>query len=143
MPAAVSPQTIVVQWVEAFNARDLQGMLACVAGEVELHPLRMGGVSPRYRGHDGVREWFERFCQARLECAITLDRVTESDEGRVFASGSLGVDERVDLAPFWALHRIEWGLIVDARHYLTEPGMLAQLGLTEVATGRLKGGDPW
>jgi hypothetical protein len=42
-------ETIVVRWVEAFNARDLDGMLACFATDVEFHPLRLSGVTGAIR----------------------------------------------------------------------------------------------
>ena len=51
-------ETVLTQWVEAFNARNLDGMLSCLSVGVEFHPLKLGGARDCYHGHRGVREWF-------------------------------------------------------------------------------------
>jgi hypothetical protein len=45
--------------VEAFMARDLDGILARAAPEIELRSLLTEAERPLYHGHDGVREWFD------------------------------------------------------------------------------------
>ena len=127
--APAETESVVWRWVEAFNARDLDGMLACVAEDIDFHPLRVSGLASSYRGRDGVREWFERFQHARHEHRIVLSELREVDEGKVFASGSLGLGDERDIGPFCALHRIADGVIVAAHQYLTDPDMIERLGL--------------
>ena len=67
LPVAQVPERVVSRWVDAFNARDLDGMLACLAADVDLHPLRLSGLRASYRGHDGVREWFAQLKRLRHE----------------------------------------------------------------------------
>jgi hypothetical protein len=38
VPVAQVPEGIVSRWVKAFNARDLDGMLACLAEDVDFTP---------------------------------------------------------------------------------------------------------
>ena len=45
----------VVRWVDAFNERDLQGMLGRFHPEVRFRPLRLVGLDGSSRAHDGVR----------------------------------------------------------------------------------------
>ena len=45
--------------VEAFMARDLDGILARAAPEIELRSLLTEAERPLYHGHDGVRDWFD------------------------------------------------------------------------------------
>ncbi len=118
-----------MRWVQAFNARDLDDMLSCLAEEVELHPLRLGGAAVRYRGHAGVRAWFERMAQAYIDYRVMLDQTRELGGGKVLASGSLSVGDELHVGPFCALHQVQSGLIVDARQYVSEPDMIERVGL--------------
>ena len=129
MPVPVSQEGIVTRWVDAFNARDLDRILACFAGNVDFHPLRLSGIAASYRGHDGVREWFARLRHLRHEYRIVLHEAREISEGRVFASGSLSLAGKSDVGSFCALHRLDGGLIVAAHQYLTDPDMIESLGL--------------
>jgi ketosteroid isomerase-like protein len=45
--------------IAAFNARDLDGLLATCDPECEWHPLRAQLEDVAYRGHDGVQRFLE------------------------------------------------------------------------------------
>jgi ketosteroid isomerase-like protein len=45
--------------VEAFMARDLDGIFAVAAPEIELRSLLTEAERPLYHGHEGVKEWFD------------------------------------------------------------------------------------
>jgi hypothetical protein len=126
---ALAPDALVTGWVDAFNERDLEGMLARLDPAVRFHPLRLGGLDGSYRGHDGVRQWFARGTQLRHEHLIVLSDVHGAGDGKVLAVGALTLAGDFELEPFCALHRIAGGLIVAAHHYLTDPDMLEHLGL--------------
>lgn len=123
------PETIVSRWVEAFNARDLDGMLVLLDARVVFHPLRLSGLRGSYGGHEGVREWFDRLTRLRHEHRIVLSEARAVGVGQVFAAGSLSLAGEPDIGPFCALHRFDGGLIVAAHHYLTDPEMIERLGL--------------
>ena len=127
-PVARRPETIVLRWVDAFNARDLHGMLRCFDADVRFHPLRLGGLSGSYRGHDGVSEWFARL-RVRHEHRILVAEVQSVGEDRVSVLGSLCLGADPQVAPFCGLHRVRDGRIVTAHHYLTDPDMIEYLGL--------------
>jgi len=130
VPVPVAEQTtIVVRWMEARSARDLESMLACLAEDVDFHPLRLRGIAARCRGHRGVREWFARLGQLRHEYRVMPSEVRTVGDGKVFVSGSLSLGGEPDIAPFCALHRIEDGLIVSAHECVTDPDMIERLGL--------------
>ena len=123
---APAPEAIVTRWVDAFNERDLEGMLARFHREVRFHPLRLVGLDGSYRGHDGVRRWFT---QLRHERVFVLSDVHGVGDDQVLAVGALALAGGFEIAPLCALHRILNGLIVAAHHYLTDPDMLERLGL--------------
>ena len=131
VPSALAqlPDTIVLRWVDAFNTRDVDGMLACVSEDVDFHPLRLSGLRSSYRGHDGVREWFRGLQSRRRDCQIAVSEVRSVGEGRVLVTGSLTLGGEMEVAPVCALHRIDDGLIAAAHQYLSDPDMIERLGL--------------
>ena len=120
---------MVARWVDAFNARDLDGMLACFTEDVDFHPLRLNGCDASYSGHDGVREWWLLVNRGRLEHRIVISDTRVIDDGRMLANGSLTLGGEVDIGRFCALHSFEGGLIVMAHHYLSDPDMIERVGL--------------
>jgi ketosteroid isomerase-like protein len=49
---------VVISAVEAFGARDLDGILAVADDEIVLRSLLTEAERPLYYGHAGVRDWF-------------------------------------------------------------------------------------
>jgi hypothetical protein len=119
----------VSAWVDAFNARHLDGLLAPLHPDVELRPLRLNGRAGAYHGHDGVREWFARLDPGGLEQQINLSALEVAADGRVLAAGTLCLADQTAIAPFGAIHRLEDGLIIDARHYFSDQTLLQRLGI--------------
>jgi ketosteroid isomerase-like protein len=52
-------EALVRQAVEAFMARDLQGILDLADPQITVCSLLTEAERPLYHGHDGVREWFD------------------------------------------------------------------------------------
>lgn len=127
--AAVAPHELVSSWVDAFNAKDLEGMLALLDSDVRFHPLRLGGLDGSYRGHEGVQRWFAELTRRRYEHVILVSDVHGSGDDKVLAVGALRLAGNLEIAPFCALHRIVDGVIAAAHHYLSDRAMLEQVGL--------------
>lgn len=51
-------EAVVRRAVEAFLARDLDGILELADEEIVLRSLLTEAERPLYHGHDGVRDWF-------------------------------------------------------------------------------------
>jgi ketosteroid isomerase-like protein len=115
------PETIVSRWIDCFNLRDLKGMLECMSPEVRFFPLRLSGLERRYRGHDGVRDWFGRLSEAGHSLRFAVHHMRAEPDGEVVAIGELHLDEGGDPVRFWARDQVEEGAIVVAHHYLTDP----------------------
>jgi hypothetical protein len=119
----------VSRWFDAFNARDLDGMLMLLHPRVDFYPLKLGGLVGPYRGPDGVRDWWEKLQHRHSEYELRVSDVWCAGEGQVFAVGSLRVAGELDVGPFRALHRLGEGLIAAAYHCLEDPEMIDRLGL--------------
>lgn len=118
---------IVVRWIDAYNARDLDAMLACLREDVDYHPLRLGGLAGPYRGHDGVRRWFTQLDAPRHRHRIDLSGMHELGDDHLLAAGAVHVGDDGDVAPFSAEYTTMRGMIATARHYLSEPDLLQRL----------------
>lgn len=119
MPSHAEEAT-VRRWFDAFNARDLEGMLACMHPYVDFHPLRLHGLESSYRGHAGVREWFGEVERMAHDHRIELTGVHATADGKLVAAGTLRTADPTGPASFWALERFEGGMIVDAQHFLSD-----------------------
>ena len=111
-------QQVVTRWIEAFNVRDLAGMLSCAAPSIVFKPLRLHGVERTYTGHDGIARWLERLLRLGLDYQVQLDHLSMPAIGTVLATGRLNLEGLASAAPAWGVYSVENGLIVLARHYL-------------------------
>jgi ketosteroid isomerase-like protein len=111
-------------WFDAFNGRDLDGMLVRMHPRVDFHPLRLQGVESAYVGHDGVRRWFSRLQAMEHDHRVELASVRAGRDGQLIAIGSIRLSTGTpEDDSFWALERFAEGLIVAAYHYLTDPSI--------------------
>lgn len=127
----LEPEEIVGQWFKAFNARDLDGMLAHMHARVEFHPLKLEGLDNAYQGHDGVRRWFAALEEMGHRHWIELSDIRDASNEQLIAIGSVSGTATPGPSSFWALERFAEGTIVAAHHYLTDPDILRESGLLE------------
>jgi len=125
---AVEPTTVVSGWIDAFNARDLEALLACLAPDVELQPLKLTGLDGRYEGRAGARGWFEGLRSLGFAHVLEVAQVRETADGQVLAIGAVVVPGEGEISRFCGLHVVANGLIHLAHHYFSDPDMLEHLG---------------
>jgi len=113
-------EATIRRWFDAFNSRDLEGMLACMDAHVDFRPLRLPGLKDIYHCHVGIREWFADLAQLEHRPWIELSRVQASSGGEVIAAGTLSVAGPGHSSSFWAVDQFKGGLIVAARHFLSD-----------------------
>jgi ketosteroid isomerase-like protein len=118
----------------AFNCRDLDGFLKFVDPEVEFtpHVVMMEG---RYRGHEGVRRWWEDLFAVFPDWAVEGDARCVGDQvtlatlrvrGHGGESGT-PVDQML-----WQIgHWTEAGRLLRITNYATEAEALVAAGLRE------------
>lgn len=107
----------VRRWFDAFNSRDLEGMLSCMDSHVDFRPLRLRGIDSVYHCHVGIRVWFEDLVRMEHNHRIELSRVCAHGGEKVIAAGTLAGAGPAAPASFWAADSLENGRIVVARHY--------------------------
>jgi hypothetical protein len=122
--SVLGAKALVLRWVNAFNARNLEALLSCLHAEVDFHPLKLLGIDRSYRGHDGVRIWFGRLDALHYRHRIELADVRDGGRGQLLAIGALSVPGHGSVVPFCASHWIKEDLIALVRQYPRDPDLV-------------------
>jgi ketosteroid isomerase-like protein len=85
---------LVRKGLEAFNRRDLAGMLETLDPDVELLPLRAVLEGEAYRGHDGVLKWLSDMDEDWESFAAQATEVRKLDEDHVLVIGRVRAKAR-------------------------------------------------
>jgi uncharacterized protein len=118
----------------AYNAGDVDGLLAVCAPDVELVPLPSLLTGEPFRGHEGVREYLDAISDDWSQRAVELDRLIEAGDevvlrGRFQARGrSSGVE--LDAPAAWVV-TLRDGKVVRLRAYTDPEDALQAVGLRE------------
>src|SRR5213082_3169773 len=78
--------------IAALNRRDVKAVVGAFASDAEWWPLRSSTEGP-YRGHDGIRAWFEDTAEMFEYLRAEVDEIDERDD-IVVAFGRLEVKGR-------------------------------------------------
>jgi ketosteroid isomerase-like protein len=121
--------------VEAVNRRDLDAFLALVRPDVEWDDTEgWPGIRGVYQGHDGVRDWWERFLEVWESVAVEVEEARDGPDGRVllqvsgtFRGGASGVETEVRA---WELLSVVDGRVARRQLSWTREEGLAAAGLT-------------
>jgi len=123
------------QVIDAFNRRDFDAYLALMDSGVEFTPYERAveGLGP-YRGHDGVRTWWESSLQAIPDLTAELHDVRSSGDktfarGRLYGTGAgsgAAFDRTLWLANEWRDGKTLWWYAFD-----NETEALQAMGLEE------------
>ena len=123
----------------AFEARDLDGLLAVCSPEIVFEPvtarIAAGGVP--YRGHEGMRRYLEDVARVWQELRPAPDRYEEAGGGVVVATGRVyawGVGRVIDAPAGW-FWRVDDGQIVYGRIYETPAEALHAAGMASRGRG--------
>jgi ketosteroid isomerase-like protein len=118
----------------AYNAGDVEGLLAVCASDVELVPLPSLLTGEPYRGHQGVRDYLDAITEDWSQRAVELDRLIEAGDqvvlrGRFQARArSSGVE--VDAPAAWVV-TLRDGRVVRLRAYTDTREALEAVGLRD------------
>jgi hypothetical protein len=121
--------TVGHRFVEAFNRRDANALIALTDPEVEFSPTSLVSTRRTYRGHDGMRRWVSELRQSAIEHQVRVREVRVLDAARIVVLSEVLLGGE-SISPSAMLARLSPdGLIVEAHAYLTDEPMLIQLGL--------------
>jgi ketosteroid isomerase-like protein len=123
---------LISEGVAAFNAGDLEGMLAPIHPEIEFQPVRAVLEGTVYRGHEGFRRWLVDMAEDWSEFRIDVVDIRPLDDDRVLVHARLharGSASGIELdAPGAWLCDLRDGLIARIRFYRDVETALAAAG---------------
>ena len=126
--AGASTKEIGLRFIEAFNRRDAEALVALADPRIEFHPTSLAGAERVYRGHDGIRRWVRDLGRSEIQHQVRVREVRELEENRVFVISEVLIDGEV-ISPSAMLARLtEEGKMIEARAYLTDEQMLKKIG---------------
>jgi ketosteroid isomerase-like protein len=122
-------------FTEAFNAQDIQALIACCDPEVEFHSTFAAVGGEVYHGHDGLREW-HRDLEDAWRGHIRSEPEAYFDLGQHVLTFTIlhgrGKRSGVDVAlPVAAVTRSDDGLLTYYRAYIHREDALRDLGVSE------------
>ncbi len=120
---------VAERYVGAYADRDLDAMLAVMDEKVVSHPAPLFGRRPHY-GHAGVRDWWAAMQASDQPYEVLVSEIRQVESDRVVVFGEIRVDGR-PLSPWAVLLQIRGGLIIESRSYLSDTGLLEELGLLQ------------
>jgi ketosteroid isomerase-like protein len=126
---------VLHQAIDAFNRRDLDAFLSLCDPDVEFisYLAQVEGGEP-YRGHDGVREWWERLL------AVYPDFRAEIEEARDLGDRTIararvhgrGVESDAPMdQTMWQVAEYRHGKTIGWRFFTSEADALEAAGLSE------------
>jgi ketosteroid isomerase-like protein len=123
------------RWIEAFNARDVDAIVASCDPRIEFQSTFAAVGGGVYRGHDGVRAWHKDLEEAwGEEIRLDADVFFELEENTLvcFAFQARGKQSGAEVAmPAAAAARWRDGLCVYWKAYADAAEAFADLGVTE------------
>jgi uncharacterized protein len=122
----------VKRGIDAYNARDVEGMIAATDADVVLVPVRSLLEGGEYRGHEGVRKFLADMDEDWAERQVDVEEIRELDDswlvlGTFRATGRSGNEVRYPVA--W--HSVmRDGKLARLTAYSDRDAALRELGLT-------------
>lgn len=117
------------RYIGAYTDRDLEAMLAVMDEAVVSYPAPLFGHRPHY-GHAGVRDWWAAMLASDQRYEVVVREVRQVEADRVAVFGEIRADGS-PLSPWAVLLQIRGGLIIESRSYLSDTGLLEELGLLQ------------
>jgi ketosteroid isomerase-like protein len=119
---------------ELWAARDLDGLLELTDPDVEIHSLLTEAETTSYRGHQGVREWFEALLGVFPDWNGKIEGIRATGDAVVMEvqvdARAVGSGAPVDQTT-WQAARIRAGKLVFVGWFRTRAEALEAAGLRE------------
>ena len=131
-PGNAEAGAIVLAAFDALNTEDLDAFVALTHEDVEFTSMVAEAEGTTFRGHDGVRTWWDTvrgaFERPRWE-VLELHPATDTAVGKIRMAGTLGGVEITQV--MWQAGRLRDGKLGWWANFRTEDEALEAVGLAE------------
>jgi ketosteroid isomerase-like protein len=119
----------------SINRRDLDEFLAQIDPDVEFTSLIAEAEGQTYRGHDGVREWWDRVVGALEGLQLEPEEIRDFDNRGLIKVRATAEVEGVEVTQtMWQAYHLRDGVPVWWGFFRTEAEALDTTGLRELLT---------
>jgi ketosteroid isomerase-like protein len=113
-------QALTGQFVDAFNRRDADGIVALSDPDITYYPTVLVGAIREYRGHDGMRRWLKDLDKIGSKHQIRLREVRVLDDKHFIVRSDVLLDGKVVGDSAMMARLTPEGLIAEAHTYLLD-----------------------
>jgi hypothetical protein len=119
---------LALAFVEAFNDRSADALVALAHPRIVFRPTSLGGRRRTYNGHAGLRRWVAEIDATGVDFQVRIREIRPLAPSGFLVLSKLRVGDELitDSAMIASVHQ---GKIIEAHGYLSDEGMLVQLGL--------------
>lgn len=121
--------TIGRMFIDAFNRRDVEGMVELSSPDVVFCPTLLVGARREYHGHSGLRRWCADLAAADASHQVRVREVRELAELRFVVLTEVLLDGELVSPSAMIADLDDRRLIAQARSYLSDEQTLIHLGL--------------
>jgi SnoaL-like domain len=121
-------QALAERFIEAFNRRDADGLVALTHPQVEFVPTILVGQRTVYEGHDGIRRWVGDLVASGAAHQVRVRHVRELAPDRFAMLTEVLIEGEVT-TPSAMVAVLRDGLIVHAKAYLSDERTLIRVGV--------------
>jgi ketosteroid isomerase-like protein len=123
------------KWIKAFNARDIEALIALCDPNIEFHSAFAAVGGATYRGHDALRTWHRDLREAwgekiRVEPDAYFDLGEHTLTFSTYYARGLHSGAEV-VMPATGVTRSRDGLVTYVKVYLDRAGALRDVGVSE------------
>ncbi len=122
------------RFVDAATRRDVDTLVAICHPELELLPTMIVSQRAVYRGHEGLRRWVADLVEAEVHYEACILRVREFGGDQFAVLAEVCLDGEV-ITQSALIARVQDGLIVRAKGYLSDEQTLIRVGVLPPAEG--------
>jgi hypothetical protein len=121
------------RFVEAFNDRDADALVALAHPRIVFRPTSLVGHRRTYNGHAGLRRWVAEIDATGVDFQAHIREIRSLRPSGFLVLSKLRVGDELitDSAMIASVHQDK---IIEAHAYLSDEGMLVQLGLVPSAS---------
>ncbi|MBS1870804.1 MAG: nuclear transport factor 2 family protein [Actinobacteria bacterium] len=119
---------LAVAFVEAFNDRDADALVALAHPRIVFRPTTLVGQRRTYHGHEGLRRWVAEIDATGADFQVHIREIRPLRPSGFLVLSKLRVGDELitDSAMIASVHQ---GEIIEAHGYLSDEQMLADLDL--------------
>jgi len=116
------------EFVEAFNDRDADALVALAHPRIVFRPTTLVGQRRTYHGHEGLRRWVAEIDAAGADFQVQIREIRPLRPSGFLVLSKLRVGDEL-ITDSAMIASVQQDKIIEAHAYLSNEGMLVHLGL--------------